>query len=453
MAEAGRSAPRRWLLGILVLAVIVSLVVGAQFVLRASPGGAGFAAKQLCSLVYVSGLSRDVARALYVDAAVYPMGLALTASYDDARQRVTTTAFGIWSARAERRVGLGCTVTTTLDESASLPPVRLPAVASIPLERTPPDVFADAFDPQAVDDALERAFVNGHHTLAVAVLHRGGLVADRFADDIDHTTPLPGWSMAKSMTATLVGLLVQRGRIDVDASGAVSAWRGRSDGGEAVTLDQLLRMTSGLDVEEDQSGADPNTRMLFMEPDGAGFSASRGLQAAPGTHWEYMSGSSVLAARAVVEATGGTLASSQAFMRTALFRPLGAASFEFEPDLAGTFIGSSFLLGAAHDWAKLGQLYLNDGLWNGRRLLPEGWREYVTRHTPLSGADSYGAGFWTVEHAGDSRLPRDTFFASGFQGQTIAVIPSRELVVVRLGASHGPTGTWQLITELLDAMR
>jgi CubicO group peptidase (beta-lactamase class C family) len=443
----------RFLVGFLGLGTLVLVVLGARFVLIAAPGGAGFAAKQLCSLVYLSGLDPASAESLYVDKAVFPLSLALATDYDVAHRRVTSVGFGLWSATAEMRDGLGCTVTTKLDAGTQLPTIDLPVVQHKPLRHAAPETFARVFDSSAASDALARAFAPEHNTLAVVVLHRGELVAERYAAGIDSTTPLPGWSMAKSVTATLVGLLVARGRLDVNRPGIVSAWRTNTNGGATVTLDQLLRMTSGLDVVEDQSGADPNTRMLFVEPDAAAYAASRGLKATPGTHWEYMSGSAVLASKAVVEATGGTLESSQRFLREALLAPLGASSFVMEPDAAGTFIGSSFVLASARDWAKFGQLYLDDGVWEGERLLPEGWRDYVTRHTPPSGAHSYGAGFWTMEHKSLQGPPRDTFYANGFQGQWVVVIPSRSLVVVRLGASHGTTGTWQLIEALVSAIQ
>jgi hypothetical protein len=193
--------------------------------------------------------------------------------------------------------------------------------------------------------------------------------------------------------------------------------------------------------------------MLFVELDAAAFAADKGIRYTPGTHWEYMSGSTVLASRVVFNATGGTLESSQRFYREALLKPLGAASFTMETDTAGTFIGSSFVLANAHDWAKFGQLYLNDGVWERKRLLPEGWRDYVTRHTPASGTNSYGAGFWTLGHSGLENLPQDAFYANGFQGQYVIVVPSYALVIVRLGASLGPTGIWQLLESLVSGMR
>jgi CubicO group peptidase (beta-lactamase class C family) len=414
--------------------------------------GIGLAAKQLCSLVYVSGLEPTRAKSLYIDPILAPFALDLTTDYDSTNRRVTVTSLGSYAATAEMRDGLGCTLTTRLENGSQLPEVELPPVQSKPLRQASPERFANAFDKNAVEDALERAFTPEHHTLAVAVLHRGELVAERYATETKASTVLPGWSMAKSVTATLVGLLVERGRLDIHRPGIVPEWRSGTDGRESVTLDHLLRMTSGLDVVEDQSGADPNSRMLFVEHDAAAYAANRGTKHLPVAHWEYMSGSTVLACKAIFEAAGGTLESSQRFYREAFIKPLGAASFVLETDAAGTFIGSSYVLATAHDWAKFGQLYLNDGVWQGERLLPKGWVEYVTRHTPESGANSYGAGFWTVEHSNLDDLPQDTFYANGFQGQYVIVIPSRSLVIVRLGASVGPDGIWQMVDDLVSAM-
>jgi CubicO group peptidase (beta-lactamase class C family) len=246
---------------------------------------------------------------------------------------------------------------------------------------------------------------------------------------------------------------VKRGKLDINEPGIVPEWRDNTEGSELVTLDHLLRMTSGLDVVEDQSGTDPNSQMIFVEPDAAAFAAERGIRFPPGSHWEYMSGNTILACRAIFEAVGGTLESSQRFYRKAFMKPLGAASFVFETDAAGTFIGSSYAMANPHDWAKFGQLYLDDGVWKGERLLPEGWVDYVTNHTPESGSNSYGAGFWTVEYSNLAYLPRDTFYANGFQGQYVIVIPSLSLVLVRLGASLGPDGIWQLVEDVVSAKK
>jgi CubicO group peptidase (beta-lactamase class C family) len=197
--------------------------------------------------------------------------------------------------------------------------------------------------------------------------------------------------------------------------------------------------------------------MLFLEADGAGYSARRPLQAEPGTHWEYMSGSTVLASRRIREITGSSLESVIGFARTHLFGPLGMATAVLEPDPSGTPVGSSFMLASARDWARLGQLYLNGGRWNERRIVPADWIDYVTRHTPTSGLENYGAGFWINDAPEGPRwatLPSDTYAASGFQHQAIFIVPSHRLVVVRLGATWGDRSHLErLAAEVIAALR
>ena len=408
----------------------------------------GMAAKQLCSLVYVSGLEPGRAKALYIDPVLAPFNLDLMVACDPDRKRVTVSIYGKWSATAQLREGLGATLVTQLGPEDALPEIELPHVTDKPLPIMTKEDLKLIFKLGAIEDALDHAFNPEYNTLAVVVLHRGRLAAERYSQGMDDCTVLPGWSMAKSVTATLAGLLVKKGRLDVHQPGIVSEWLP----GEDITLDQLLRMTSGLDVLEDQSGADPNSRMLFVEPDAVAFAARRGLKHPPGTHWEYMSSSTILVCRAIFKAVGNTLETSQRFYRDALFKPLGAPSFILETDAAGTFIGSSFALANAKDWAKFGQLYLDEGVCEGEQLLPEGWVDYVTRHTPLSGENSYGAGFWTLAQSDIKGLPMDTYYANGFQGQYVIVVPSHDLVIVRLGASLGSTGVWDFLRELVVAM-
>jgi CubicO group peptidase (beta-lactamase class C family) len=428
------------------------------YVRTAAPVGTALAAKQLCSLEYVSGLDRGFARAAYLDHHVRQLSMGLEVRYDDTTRSVETTGFGIWSARARYRPGLGCTL---LHPGLRFEELALPRIAAAPISADP-DRARTRFDAAALDRALDEAFADPpggppRNTLAAVVLHEGRLVAERYAAGIDETTALPGWSMTKSVTATLVGILAHQNRIDVDAAGAIVEWRGSDDPRSAISVDHLLRMTSGLAIREDQTGVDPNSRMLFREPDGAAYSATRALRKEPGTHWEYMSGNTVLVSRRIRELTGGSLESTSAFVRTQLFQPLGMATAVLEPDPSGTFVGSSFMLASARDWARLGQLYLNGGLWNGRRVFAADWIDYVTRHTPTSGEENYGAGFWINDAPEGPRwptLPPDTYAASGFQHQRIFILPSRQLVVVRLGATWGdPSHMERLAAGVIAAQR
>jgi CubicO group peptidase (beta-lactamase class C family) len=439
---------------LVVLGVVAALVLAGGwfgYARDAIPSGVGLAAKHLCSLVYVSGLERGRARRLYVDPFVQPLPPFLGVRYDDTARSVEARGFGLWTARARHRAGLGCTVRHGPGE---LRPASVPRVPDKPLRRREPAAGVKA----RLGAALEEAFADpdgSRNTLAVAVLHEGDLVAERYAAGVGPDTPLPGWSMTKSVTATLVGILVGDGRLDVEAPGAIREWRDSDDPRAAITLDHLLRMTAGLEITEDQTGADPNSEMLFRVPDAAAYAASRPLQSEPGARWEYMSGNTVLAARAVAEAVGDGLADTSAFVRARLFAPLGMASAVLEPDEAGTFIGSSFMLASAHDWAKLGQLHLDGGRADGARLLPESWLPYITRPTESSGSAHYGAGWWLNRGSDGLRwpqLPADTFAAQGFQHQFVYVVPSRRVVVVRLGATSGRSGMEELVAGVLAAL-
>ncbi|MCI5043944.1 MAG: beta-lactamase family protein, partial [Aquisalinus sp.] len=262
------------------------------------------------------------------------------------------------------------------------------------------------------------------------------------ADGIDATTRLPGWSMTKSVTATIAGILVQQGKLDVTEAGALKEWRGTGAPQEDITVDHLLRMTSGLLMTERNNGRDPNSQMLFIEPDGAHYSATRELHQPVGSYYEYMSGSTVLAMRAAQEAIGGDLRTAYDFIRDELFLPLGMTSAVIEPDQSGTFVGSSFMMATARDWARFGQLYVDGGQVSGEQIIPTDWSDYVTKHTEQSGANGYGASFWIITDAQResdetlAALPEDTFSARGFQGQYTHMIPSEQLVVVRLGATN-----------------
>ncbi len=443
----------RWILAIpiVVLAVAYGVVAFSPIGLRQIPVAVGITAKQLCSLVFVSGLEPERAYELYLRDLIREAHWLRRIDVDREGQSVTVLLPGFVSQRAVHRPGLGCTL---VREDAAVEPVRFaPAPPSSPM--TLAAAHRDAvFDVAKLDAALDRAFREEPgrpplNTLAVAVLHDGKLVAERYAEGITAETRLPGWSMTKSVTATLVGVLAARDAVDVRAPGAVREWRGSDDPRARITLDHLLRMTSGLAIEERNDGLDPNSRMLFLEADAAAFAASRPLQADVGSRYEYMSGSTVLAMRAAQEAIGGDLRAAYVFLHEHLFGPVGMTSAVIEPDPAGTFVGSSFMLASARDWARFGQLYLDGGVAGGRRVVTEDWIDYATTRTEPPGRSPYGAGFWLRPTPSEERrdasgfhhsvapdLPEGTFCASGFQGQYTHVIPAERLVVVRLGAAQ-----------------
>jgi CubicO group peptidase (beta-lactamase class C family) len=278
-------------------------------------------------------------------------------------------------------------------------------------------------------------------TRAVTVVRDGRIVAERYAPGFGPDMALPGWSMAKSVTGTLAGLLVREGKTAITAPAPVSEWRG--DARKAITLGDLLRMSSGLAFTEDYwtPYSDVNV-MLFASPDTGAVAAAKPLDAAPGARWAYASGTTNIISRAMRTAFPSH-ADYLAFPRRALFDRIGMTSAVIEPDASGTFVGSSYLFATAGDWARLGILYAQDGVWNGERILPEGWVRYSTTPAPAAPSGEYGAHWW-LKLGGtstDAKLPADAFHASGHGGQFVTVIPSRQIVIVRMGLSL-KRGAW-----------
>lgn len=270
-------------------------------------------------------------------------------------------------------------------------------------------------------------------THALLVVQGGRLVFERYGPTSGPDATQPSWSMAKSITHALVGILVGDGKLDIRQPAAASEWQGADDPRAAITLDQLLRMSSGLAFIEDYVPGHPSDviEMLYGtgKPDVAHYAADLPLEHPPGSFWSYASGTSNIVARCAAQAQGGNFA---AFMEERLFGPIGMKSANPKFDAVGTFIGSSYCFCTARDFARFGLLYLRDGVWEGRRLLPPGWVDYARMPTfqPAGVADGrYGAHWW-LDVGGPG-----SFSANGYDGQFIVIVPDLDLVVVRHGAT------------------
>lgn len=406
--------------------------------------GTGNAAHTICSETFVSGFDP---KEIFAEAiAPYP-GLDLLArgmrvDVDRAKRTVAVDWHGLFKSRAIYRDKIGCLLlegSGPIDQGVATPssvPVLLPDLAG-------PEVVVPS-DPR-LRAALDRIFAEPakppHRWVkAVIVVKDGRVIAERYAPGVAVTTPLLGYSASKSFINALVGILVREGKLDVHAPAPVAAWR--NDKRRAITLDNLLRMTSGLAIAQTGSGFDPASRMLYNERDMAGFAEDHPLQETPGTAMRYSDASTLIVSRLVRDAAGGNGAAVQSFAHRELFDPLGMKSVVMEMDATGTPIGSTHIFASARDWARLGLLYLNDGVVPGKRILPEGWVHYARTSTL---GTSYGAGFWTNDGTDDfargrieAGMPCDAFFASGNLGQRVYVMPSRKLVIVRLGVTPPP---------------
>jgi CubicO group peptidase (beta-lactamase class C family) len=316
----------------------------------------------------------------------------------------------------------------------------------------------------ALKAALDHAFEEPaappfRRTKAVVVVHDGQVIAERYAAGIGVNTPLLGYSMTKSVVNAVIGILTQQGLITPSMPAPIPEWRGAGDPRREIEVEHLMRMTTGLDLDETNSGFDPSSRM-FLQDDTAAYAVNTRMVAPLGTRWHYSSPTTQILARIVRDAVGGP-EQTLAFAWRELFNPLGMRHVTLEFDGAGTLQGSTYMFASARDWAKFGLLYLNDGVVGGKRILHEDWVDFCAAATLDT---DYAAGFWTnrSEHPnakGRVRLgmPRDAFFASGDLGQRIVIMPSQRLVVVRLGDSVDPTGDirglGRLVKEVIAAVQ
>ena len=432
----------------ILIAVGAAVLLAAGFlVLRELRVATGYAAKVLCSGVFVAGRSQESLLAEDLDWFSWLGSRALRG------ERTATSDWqGLGRSTAVYREGLGCALAVGASvaelRAQGFDPGPAPDRSGIPwpdgdrlAESTPPGV-----DRAALDAAVANAFAEPdpeihRRTRAVIVLYSGRLVAERYGAGFDAQTPLLGWSMTKSVIATLIGIQVLRGRLDPDSPPPVPAWGG--DQRAAITLDHLLRMTSGLAFKERNGAFGDSTAMLFRSRSAAEYAARSPLAHPPGSFWSYSSGTSNLLGAILRSSLPGDGSAYHRFPREALFDRIGMRSAVLETDAAGNFIGSSFCYATARDWARFGLLHAQDGVWRGERLLPEGWVDRVRRPTPPAPQGRYGAHWWLnagTPGAPEDRpypsLPADLFYASGYEGEFVVVLPSQDLVVVRLGQSE-----------------
>lgn len=430
----------------------------------------GFVASVLCSETFVSGL--DPGKVFSETTAAMPgTGLitwAMDYKVDPARKDVMVTLFGLGRSHAVYRGGAGC----YLDHGGAVREVVVPPMDSKPALL--PDIAGPSpvapVNPELAA-ALDRAFAEPagppfRHTRAIVVLKDGHIVAERYAEGFGIDTPILGFSATKSVTTALIGILVREGKLSINKPAPVAAWQNPADPRHAITIDQLLRHTAGLALGSSLSASlgsalEPVNRMKYIEADMAGYAESIALDAPPGSAWNYHDGNYLILSQLIGRAVGGSPADVLRFANSELFAPLGMRHVTLEFDASGTIEGSSQMLAPARDWARFGQLYLDDGVVGGKRILPEGWVRYSA--SPTAGAFvGYGAGFWT--NLGDSRgaryrieqgWPRDAFFAKGTIGQYVIVIPSQRLVIARFGRTPNwpldADGVSRLVSDVIAA--
>ncbi|RUY38738.1 serine hydrolase [Mesorhizobium sp. M7A.F.Ca.CA.002.07.1.1] len=436
----------KWLLGLIVLAVAALfawLYIAPPELIRV---GSGYSAKIVCSNVFIAGRDPNEVLAVDVQAPGHPLLRLMRVSVDKNRGTVSAGLFGfLGKSVAVARDGLGCASVPDGDVGK----VRRTAIQAEPSAVTMGDLWPEGERVEASQDPvvaklLDDAALIGTGMRAVVVVKNGRVVAERYGDGFSARTPLLGWSMTKTVNAAIVGTLVKDGKMAFDNKNLFAPWK--ADGRAAISLADMMAMSSGLEFNEDYGDVADVTRMLYLEPDMAGFAESKPLAAEVGKQFSYSSGTAVMLSRLWQDAVGDK-ARALTWPRTALFEPLGMHSAGLETDEQGTFVGSSYLYATAHDWARFGQFLLQGGVWNGNQILPAGFVDWMRE--PASASKVYGKGQLWIEAPGDEEnpgagvaagLPKDTYWMEGHDGQTVAIIPSEQLVVVRLGLTPAKLG-------------
>ncbi|HEX7341452.1 MAG TPA: serine hydrolase [Rhodanobacteraceae bacterium] len=446
------------IVSVIVLAIAVWLGTRGRKLLLVATGATSH---EMCDATFVSHV--DPARIFHEEAAPLMRGIAWAVHYhvDRARREVRASVLGAFASRTVFRPGLGC---LQMHDDGPVP--QAAGFTPSPIASPFPDHVVTSDNP-AIRAAIARVFAEpdpAHPRLAkaVVVLHDGQLIAERYAPGYGPNTPIWAHSVTKSVINALIGILVGEGKLKLDQPAPVAAWRQPGNPHHAITINQLLRMDSGLPFDETDGVLSPMTRMQFLQRDKAAYAASMPLAHPPGSVWGYSNLSYALLGHMVTAATGGNAIAAMRFARRKLFAPLGMTHTLIETDATGTLIGCSGLYSTARDLARFGQLYLDDGVIDGKRILPKGWVAYSHSQTLDTG---YGAGFWLnikndtrvpVWHAmwGMPQLPKDMYYARGAFGQYIVIVPSEKLVVVRMGISlyyGGHTG--DLVAAIIAALK
>lgn len=417
---------------------------------------AGFA-KTLCSAVFITGLDpADAAANVGFFTGPLADRAAVTDTVVDRSTQTVRLTLPSGVVRVARRYGSqGCVALAKGDDSVHFrPSVVRPALAPANTTRWPMgDLIPDEPWPVELDSAQIAAALDAGFgppeamTLAFLVTHRGRIIAERYAPGIGVTTPLESWSMGKSLVGTLVARLIQQGVYRLDQPAPIPEWQAEGDGRRTIRIMDIMRMSSGLrirapqDPDYDATAGYPDH--LYLYTGGANsyqYAATRPQQWKPGTVGRYRNSDPVLASYLVRLGAEGRGEDYHAFPQRQLFDKIGIRNAVLETDPYGNFLGQGYELLPARDWARLANLYLQDGVWQGERLLPEGYLAHVSTVAPAWEADGrpvYGGGFFWVNGDGGWPLPRNAIAMLGAGGQSAHIVPSHQLVIVRLGKYRG----------------
>jgi CubicO group peptidase (beta-lactamase class C family) len=439
---------------LLIILVSIGLAYGVIYLWMALPVISAYGAKNLCSCVFISGRSAEEVIDSELNYSLIKYG-SFEIKYEDSS--ATGSVFGLAERKAVYRGKLGCTLVigTTEEALRSQPGHLVPAsdlgtdTAVWPRGNKIPDAIPVNTDKlkTVINDAFGDTYGENTGTRGVVVAYQGQLIAEQYREPFTYQTPQMGWSMTKSVTNALVGIMAREGAFKMSDKAPIEDWQ--NDPRSGITFDDLMRMSSGLQWEEKYEGVSTATKMLFKSYSTGEFAARQPLAYEPGTHWYYSSGTTNILSYIIKQ----QLSQEEYFIlpHRELFNKLGMTTAVIEPDASGTYVGSSFMYASPRDWTKFALLYLNDGIWNDEHILPEGWVDYSTRLTEDSNG-KYGAHFWlNKDYVRFKDAPEDTYVMSGFQGQNVIIIPSKELIITRL--AYDPEEKFDVNGFVRDVLR
>lgn len=440
---------------IIAVILLLGILFGFYYLYDRLPVINGYAAKNMCSCVFVAGREQKEIETKDLNFSFIKYA---SNTIDYQNKTVTSSFLGMRSQKAFYNEKTGCSLVNNGQpfntESIDIQlPKKLTLSAAFVDFASKNDIPVN-INKEKIQNAVDNHFIevegeNPKNTRAIVVLYGNQLIAEKYAEGFDKNTKQLGWSMAKSIMSTLTGILVQKGKIDINQPTGIETWQ--NDERKNITWKHLLQMNSGLEWEENYGAISDVTKMLYTEDDVYSFAVNHKLDGTIGKTWKYSSGTSNILSGLIRK----QLDNDEAYLNFAnkeLFNWIGAESMVLEADPAGTIVGSSYAWATPRDWAKYGLLYLQNGKVADQQILPIWWAEFTA--SPAEGSENkYGAQFWKQNDEEFPSVPKDMYFADGFQGQRIFIIPSKNIVVVRFGLSNkGDISYDKLLKEIIEAV-
>ncbi len=440
-----------------VIIIILVVVLGAfaylaKYLIDRSTIFTGFAAKNIASGIFIADRTQESIESLDIN--FFPVNLSNNV-VDMENKTVTSDFFGFGQQVAVYRDGLGCTLLADFDldevknQSAKSAYINLDTKNEYwPKGSKNRNITINNVNEEKLNKAIDAAMAQGN-TRAILIAYDTLIKWEKYGAGFNENTPILGWSMSKSITSSLVGMLVKDNKLELDASAPIDEWK--NDERNNITLKNLLQMNSGLKWVEDYGDISEATIMLYDKGDIGKYAISVPAEKKPGEEWYYSSGTTNII-QEIIKRQFDNKQNYWDWVYKDFFKRIGMNNTIMETDAAGTFIGSSYTYAPAQDWARYGLLYLQNGIWFGDTIITPEWVNFTKEIAPNSEGE-YGAQFWLNQ--GGHELPdgpKDTYFADGYQGQRVYIIPSKKLVIVRFGISKkGEFDYNKFVSEIVDS--